>query len=511
MAFIKNKKTIEEKIIEEKIKGVSDVEIGKKFGVNYKFIENLITRHFGITLSNLKTSKKIKKLYPQDFSLETTTLWSFKNRGNWATHSNEYRGNWSPYIPRNVILKYTSPEDVVLDYFCGGGTTVIEAKLLGRRCIGIDINEKAVELTKKNLSFEIKELFPVYEPVIRVGDARNLSFIKDETIDLICSHPPYANIIHYTNNKEGDLSLLSLEDFLNEMKKVAEESYRVLKPGKKCAILIGDLRQKKHVIPLGFYLIELFLKSGFRLKELIIKRQHNCKTTGFWYDRSIKYNFLLLAHEYLPIFEKPEKKQNTIKEPVNTYTVPHKNNFKFQYRKKICSLETSTVWIFPRENFEKLLNKNVISRYTRNHNYKIFFFSSFDETKQVLSKKWIKNVELLYFKLPQFLNLKLNERDILKYLNTIKAKVLAEIYNIKEGGYIAIETKDVKVNGYLFPVGKEIVKIIEEESSLWLKEIIIISPENKIINENKIIKNRTGNNSFDIVHHYLIIFEKFQK
>mgnify|MGYP000675009021 CR=1 FL=1 len=104
------------------------------------------------------------------------------------------------------------------------------------------------------------------------------------------------------------------------MRKVADESFRVLKPGKKCAILIGDTRKHKYVVPIGFWTIRVFLDAGFNLKELVIKRQHKCKTTGFWYDRSIKYNFLLLAHEYLPIFEKPKKKViNLITVPYNEY------------------------------------------------------------------------------------------------------------------------------------------------------------------------------------------------
>ena len=88
------------------------------------------------------------------------------------------------------------------------------------------------------------------------------------------------------------------------MKAVASESYRVLKKGKFCAILIGDTRQKGHVIPLGFQTMQVFLDAGFRLKEIIIKEQHNCRTTGYWKTNSIKYNFLLLAHEYFFIFEK---------------------------------------------------------------------------------------------------------------------------------------------------------------------------------------------------------------
>lgn len=137
-----------------------------------------------------------------------------------------------------------------------------------------------------------------------MGDARDLYFIDNESIDFICTHPPYADIINYSENIDGDLSLLKLKDFLLEMNKVATESYRVLKKGKFCAILIGDTRKKGCVIPLGFEVMNIFNNSGFTLKEIIIKEQHNCKATGYWKTNSVKYNFLLLAHEYLFIFVK---------------------------------------------------------------------------------------------------------------------------------------------------------------------------------------------------------------
>jgi len=88
------------------------------------------------------------------------------------------------------------------------------------------------------------------------------------------------------------------------MEKVASESYRVLKKDKFCAILMGDTRQKGHIIPMSFEVMKIFEKVGFKTKEIIIKEQHNCKATGFWKTNSVKYNFLLIAHEYLFIFKK---------------------------------------------------------------------------------------------------------------------------------------------------------------------------------------------------------------
>ncbi len=245
--------------------------------------------------------KKIKKWEPDDFEVEMTTHWTFPKRGNWATHDAKWRGNWSPYIPRNLLLRYSNEGDLVLDQFAGGGTTLVEAKLLNRNIIGVDVNDVALTRCREKIDFEWEDDAKVY---LHKGDARNLHFIANESIDFVCTHPPYANIINYSENIAEDLSLLKIPQFLEEMKLVAKESYRVLKNDKFCAILMGDTRIKGYVQPMSFEVMKIFEAEGFKLKEIIIKEQHNCRATGYWKTNSVKYNFLLLAHEYLFVFRK---------------------------------------------------------------------------------------------------------------------------------------------------------------------------------------------------------------
>ncbi len=251
--------------------------------------------------------KKIAKWGPDNFELEMTTVWSFPDRGNWATHDSKWRGNWSPYIPRNIMLRYSQEGDLVLDQFAGGGTTLVEAKLLNRNIIGVDVNDVALARCKEKTDFEYEGADgKVY---IKKGDARNLDFIANDSIDLICTHPPYADMIKYSKdlnlNIPEDLSNCEISTFLGEIAKVAAECFRVLKTGKFCAVLMGDTRKKGHMIPMSFDVMKVFEAAGFKLKELIIKEQHNCRATGYWKTNSVKYNFLLIAHEYLFIFKKP--------------------------------------------------------------------------------------------------------------------------------------------------------------------------------------------------------------
>ncbi len=173
---------------------------------------------------------------------------------------------------------------------------------MNRDIIGVDVNDVALKRCKEKTDFDIEGAKgKVY---IKKGDARHLEFISDNSIDLICTHPPYANIIKYSESIPEDLSLLKVNDFLVEMKKVAAESYRVLKNDRFCAVLMGDTRQKGYMIPMSFEVMRIFENVGFKLKELIIKEQHNCRATGYWKTNSVKYNFLLIAHEYLFVFKK---------------------------------------------------------------------------------------------------------------------------------------------------------------------------------------------------------------
>jgi len=262
---------------------------------------------------------KIDLLEPEEFTLEKTTVWSFENRGKWATHRGDYRANWAPEIPRNLILRYTEPNDLVLDQMVGSGTTLVECKLLGRNGIGVDINPEAIMLSWNRLDFTYTKASSTQK--LYVGDARRLDLIPPCSIDLIATHPPYASIVSFAKQKklEGDLSRIhSIDEFILNMRQVAIECLRVLKPGKHCAILIGDTHRHKHFIPISYRVLDAFLSaewedSRFILREGIIKRQWHTETMrGRWRER-YEHDFLLTFHEHLFVFRKPSEGEDVSK------------------------------------------------------------------------------------------------------------------------------------------------------------------------------------------------------
>lgn len=245
--------------------------------------------------------------------LEKTSVWNFRKRGNWAVHSSDYRGNWAPQIPRNLILKYTTDKELVFDPFVGGGTTIIEAYLLNRRSIGMDVNSQAIDFSKKKIremnAYAQKTgyfLSTDCEPIIIESDANKsleeLSNIGIDEVDLICAHPPYLNSIVYTNKKRDLSNLKEVKEYIVKIGEIAGKLFDLLKEGGVCGILIGDVRHKSKIVPLGFKVMNQFLEKGFELTDPIVKIQHNDKSTEFYKYKDLP-NYLL-KHEYLFIFKK---------------------------------------------------------------------------------------------------------------------------------------------------------------------------------------------------------------
>ncbi|MBN1875699.1 MAG: site-specific DNA-methyltransferase, partial [Anaerolineae bacterium] len=81
------------------------------------------------------------------------------SRGVWTFPSvrvnNDHEAKFPLELPRRVIRLLTDPQDIVLDCFMGSGTTAIAALKENRQYIGIDIEQKYVDLAKRRLTVEI--------------------------------------------------------------------------------------------------------------------------------------------------------------------------------------------------------------------------------------------------------------------------------------------------------------------------------------------------------------------
>ncbi|MGB9762772.1 MAG: TRM11 family SAM-dependent methyltransferase [Minisyncoccia bacterium] len=289
----------------------------------WSVVENEIKKSINSGVIPIKKIKEVKKWYPdnQEIQVPKGTIWYFPKRGNWAVHSGEYRGNWPPQVPRLLIEKFSNKGDLILDPFLGGGTTVIEAWLLDRKSIGIDINPYAIEISKykikkmkeENYKTFINNLKLEFEPKLILGDSLRLSEllkkenIKENSIDLILTHPPYFNSLRYTYKNPQDLSNINkLEDFLNKLTNIIDQATIFLKPKGIFALQIGDVKKNNKIIPLNYYIEDIFFKKNqFELIDIIIKAQFNDKSTTFYVNSENKNKYHnIITHEYIFIFRK---------------------------------------------------------------------------------------------------------------------------------------------------------------------------------------------------------------
>ena len=270
------------------------------------------------SLTNPSRSRtRIREWEPPDFQPSRGTIWDFPRRGSWAVHSGDYRGNWPPQLVRNLILKYTDEDDIIVDAFVGGGTTLIEAWLCGRKSVGIDISRIALQTTLANLK-EMEslgqadcrvDLLEERRPLVINGDALSiLTLLKDSGIDsdsvnLVCVHPPYLDSLSFTGNDCRDLSTISDPNiFYKKLNSFAKQVHCVLKDRGVCALLMGDVRKSGRFIPLGINTAMMFQSQGFTLEAVVIKTQNRDRSAEFY--RNLGGTSLLLEHEYLFIFRK---------------------------------------------------------------------------------------------------------------------------------------------------------------------------------------------------------------
>jgi modification methylase len=73
------------------------------------------------------------------------------------------------------------------------------------------------------------------------GDARDLSFVNDESVHLVVTSPPYWNLKRYNDNPAQMGHISDYEEFLQQLAAVLREVYRVLVPGGRLVCVVGDV------------------------------------------------------------------------------------------------------------------------------------------------------------------------------------------------------------------------------------------------------------------------------
>jgi DNA modification methylase len=243
---------------------------------------------------------------------------------------------------KRLIEIYTKVGETVLDPFMGSGSTLVAAKKLGRKGIGFDINPEFVNLARERLSnvtkvelgiqlkmhtFSEEETssanrispLAVIEPEIYCEDAEKLlDYVPPNSVDLCITSPPYWEIHRrkrtadykeprpYSQLERDLANIPNYDQFLVALRNIFAKVFEVLKSGKRCVVIVMDLRVLNKFIPYHIDVINFMNDIGFRLEDIIIWDRRleysNLRPLGY------PYVFIVnKVHEYILIFRKESK------------------------------------------------------------------------------------------------------------------------------------------------------------------------------------------------------------
>jgi hypothetical protein len=121
-------------------------------------------------------------------------------------------------------------------------------------------------------------------------------------------HPPYWDIIKFSENS-NDLSCAgSVENFLDMFGNIVDKTYDILDKGRYLVLVIGDKYSRGIWIPLGFYAMNEVMKRGYELKSIVVKNFNSTKgkrvQEDLWRYRALVGGFYVFKHEYIFLFRK---------------------------------------------------------------------------------------------------------------------------------------------------------------------------------------------------------------
>jgi len=253
-------------------------------------------------------------LWKQYKDLLTDSIWIFDKRDTSGAHNAGYWGNFIPQIPNQLLRRFTKKGDWVLDPFLGSGTTLIECKRLGRNSIGIELLPEVIKMAKENLAKEESLFDSNIRSEIICADSTKYNFgselnkLKIKSVQFILLHPPYWDILKFSNDEKDLSNSKNLDGFLKSFGNIIDNTYNLLDNKRYLALVIGDKYKGGEWVPLGFFSMQEVLKRKYKLKSIIVKNFDETKgkmnQKELWRYRAFKGGFYIFKHEYIFLFQK---------------------------------------------------------------------------------------------------------------------------------------------------------------------------------------------------------------
>ncbi len=215
------------------------------------------------------------KGFSEQYGLISESLWLIPERDNNGSLKLRHHGEFISQIPRQAILRFTKPYNLIVDPFVGYGTTLVECQRLGRNGIGIELEHSTAEVARGRI-LEEPNPYGVKVEVLE-GDSGSFNFRKALlergflNASLVIAHPPYHDIIKYGGDAGNLANAPTVGAFLQGYGKVLDSVASILAERGYYVLVMGDKYAGGEWVPLGFYMMNETMKRGLRLKAICVK------------------------------------------------------------------------------------------------------------------------------------------------------------------------------------------------------------------------------------------------
>jgi DNA modification methylase len=251
-------------------------------------------------------------------------VWQFTYEKRDIRDKEKHPATFPISLARRVIEVFTHEGELVLDPFVGSGTTLVAAQDSNRNAIGFDLQEKYIELCRERL--QSNNLFNKAQQIVIQDDARNIPcYLSPETVSLIWTSPPYANLLNRARKNKSrrnrdngqlgkveqysqdprDLGILSIEDYTIAMGEIFGGLLPLLRPKAHCVINVPDMWWENQRITIHVSLIEELRRRGYELRNIIIWDRTNIVNAVGIFGYPSNYITMGVTFEYLLDFWRP--------------------------------------------------------------------------------------------------------------------------------------------------------------------------------------------------------------
>ncbi|MCA9883156.1 MAG: site-specific DNA-methyltransferase [Anaerolineae bacterium] len=293
----------------------NDEEYRKKIPVNF--------------ISTCQCEKnKINCLTAKKWIKSQLGVWQFHYESRDIRDKKQHPATFPLSLSKRVIELFSHKGELVVDPFVGSGTTLLAANDLDRNAVGFYLKKEYIDLAASRLHTD--NLFGTSHQVAIQDDALHIAdYLKTETIKLIWTSPPYANLLNRQRKNKSrrgdqrkneqfgiveqysqdsrDLGTMELESYSKKMGDIFENVLPLLQPKGHCVINVSDMWWENSRITIHVSLIEELRKRGYEFRNTIIWDRTNIVNRIGIFGWPSNYITMGTTFEYLLHFMKKER------------------------------------------------------------------------------------------------------------------------------------------------------------------------------------------------------------